>query len=185
MAKALALAPDYSLAHLCQGQVKILTRQPEQAIAAFEQAVSLNRNLAHAEAFIGFANNFIGRADLAERHVQNALRLSPRDTFAPVWCSFLGYTKFALLADEEAVVWLRRATDGDRTYPIAYFWLAAALAYCGRVDEARSAAMAGLTISPTFSISRFRATAPSDNATFLSQRERFYGGLRKAGVPEG
>ena len=45
--------------------------------------------------------------------------------------------------------------------------------------------MAGLTISPTFSISRFRATAPSDNATFLSQRERFYGGLRKAGVPEG
>ena len=30
----------------------------------------------------------------------------------------------------------------------------------------------------------FRANAPSDNPTYLAQRERFYDGMRKAGVPE-
>jgi hypothetical protein len=36
-----------------------------------------------------------------------------------------------------------------------------------------------------FTISRFRAAAPSDNSTFLAQRERVYAGMREAGVPEG
>ncbi len=183
--KALSLAPDYSIAHLCRGQTRILTRQPDHAIAAFERAVSLNRNLAHAQAHIGFAKVFVGQADEAERHIREALRLSPRDTFAYVWFAFLGYAKFTLGLDEEAIVWLRGATAGDRIYPTAHFWLAAALAHCGRLDEAQSAARAGLDISPTFTISRFRATTPSDNPTFLSNRERFYDGLRKAGVPEG
>jgi TolB-like protein len=185
VAKALSLAPDYSLAHLCQGQLRILTQQPDQAITAFERTVSLNRNLAHAQAHIGFAKVFVGRADEAEPHIQEALRLSPRDTFAYVWLAFLGYAKLCLGADEEALVWLRRATTGDRIYPIAHFWLAIALACCGRLHEAQAAARAGLSISPTFTISRFRATAPSDNPAFLAQRERFYGGLRKAGFPEG
>ena len=98
MTKALSWRPDYSLAHLCQGQVRILTRRPEQAIAAFERTLSLNRNLAHADSYIGFAKVFVGRADLAERPCPEALRHSPRDTFAYVWFSFLGYTKFVFSA---------------------------------------------------------------------------------------
>ncbi len=183
--KALSLAPDCSLARLCLGQIMIQTQRPGQAIAAFERTLGLNRNLAHAQAYIGFAKVFAGRADEAEAHIQEALQLSPRNTFAYVWFAFLGYAKLSLGLDEEAVVWLRRATAGDRVLPLAHFWLAVALAHCGRLNEAQSAARAGLSISPTFTISRFRATAPSDNATFLTQRERFYDGLRKAGVREG
>jgi TolB-like protein/DNA-binding winged helix-turn-helix (wHTH) protein/cytochrome c-type biogenesis protein CcmH/NrfG len=167
LAKALSLAPNYSLAHLCLGQIGILTKQPDQALAAFERALTLNRNLAHAQAYIGFAKVFVGRADQAEIYVHEALRLSPRDTFAYVWFAFLGYAKLSLGADEEAVVWLRRATSGDRIYPIAYFWLAVALAYCGRLNEAQAAAKAGLSISPTFNISRFRATRRATTQPFL------------------
>ena len=37
------------------------------------------------------------------------------------------------------------------------------MAYLGRIDEARVAAQAGLTLEPTFTIGRFRAGARSDN----------------------
>jgi hypothetical protein len=37
----------------------------------------------------------------------------------------------------------------------------------------------------TFTISRFRANVPSDNPTYLAGRERFYEGMRMAGVPGG
>jgi hypothetical protein len=52
---------------------------------------------------------------------------------------------------------------------------------CSGVD---SAVRAGLAANPSFTISRFRTTVGSDNATFLAQRERLYEGMRKAGVPE-
>ena len=43
-----------------------------------------------------------------------------------------------------------------------------------------------LALTPTFSISRFRAGAPSDdNPAGVAEYERIIDGLRKAGVPEG
>jgi len=54
----------------------------------------------------------------------------------------------------------------------------------GRLEEAQSAVQAGLAANPSFTISRFRATVGSDNATFLAQRQRLYEGMRLAGVPE-
>jgi adenylate cyclase len=62
--------------------------------------------------------------------------------------------------------------------------LAAALAHLGRLPEAQSEVRAGLAINPTFTISRMRASASSDNPTAVAGRERIIDGLRKAGVPE-
>jgi len=45
----------------------------------------------------------------------------------------------------------------------------------------RSATQAGVALNPTFTISRARASASSDNPTYLAQRERLFDGLRKAG----
>jgi hypothetical protein len=63
---------------------------------------------------------------------------------------------------------------------------AAALAQLGRLDEARSAARAGLALNPAYTVSRRRAswTAQSDDPTFLAQLEPILEGLRKAGLPE-
>ena len=119
------------------------------------------------------------------RHINEALRLSPRDTIANTWMHVAGLAKLYLSSDEEAAVLLRRAIETNRNYPLAHFCLAAALAHLGRLDEARAAAQAGLALNPAFTISRHYANAPSDNPTYLAQRERFYDGMRKAGVPEG
>ena len=54
----------------------------------------------------------------------------------------------------------------------------------GRLEEARAATQAGLALDPTFTIHRFHVGAATDNASFMSTREHFYAGMRKAAVPE-
>jgi tetratricopeptide (TPR) repeat protein len=83
------------------------------------------------------------------------------------------------------VAWLRRAIENNRNQAIAHFWLAAALAFLGRVDEARAAAQAGLALDPAFTVARFLNAAGTDNPVYMRQRERVCDGMRKAGVPEG
>jgi len=96
-----------------------------------------------------------------------------------------GVAKLYVGRDEEAVAWFRRAIETNRNYPVAYFFLAAALAQLGRMNEARTATEAGLAFDPTFTTRRFRARASRDDPTYLAQGRRVYDGMRKAGVPEG
>jgi tetratricopeptide (TPR) repeat protein len=97
----------------------------------------------------------------------------------------VGVAKLQLGAYAEAVDWLRRSIEANRNFPFAHFLLAGALALLGSLDEARTATKAGLALDPSFTISRLRMNAPSDNPTFLAGRERFYEGMRMAGVAEG
>jgi tetratricopeptide (TPR) repeat protein len=183
--KALSLAPQNALAHALLGIAQIATNRAAQGIAECEQALTLDRNLASAHACIGVAKTYTGRAAETEAHIHESLRLSPRDIGAYWWMMFLGNAKSFLGADAEAVVWLRRSIDAHRNLPFTHFNLAAALAQLGRLNEAQTAARAGLALDPSFTLRRFRLNPPSDNPTFLAARERIYEGLRLAGVPEG
>ena len=127
----------------------------------------------------------LGRGAETEAHVNKALRLSPRDISAFRWMQMVGFAKAQLNADAEALAWFRRSLEANRNYPVAHFGLAAVLALLGSLDQARSAAKAGLALDPGFTIRRFRLGAASDNPTHLTGRERLYEGLRLAGVPEG
>ena len=119
-----------------------------------------------------------------EAHIEQALRLSPRDTVVYIWTMFVGIAKFWHGADAEAIVWLRRSLEANRN-SIAHFYLAAVLAHGGKLDEARAIAQAGLALYPSFTIRRYRTNTPSNNPVYLAGRERVYEGLRMAGVPEG
>ena len=74
---------------------------------------------------------------------------------------------------------------GQSKLSVVAFFLAAAFAQLGRLDEARSAVQAGLALDPSFTVSRFRADV--ERATirrYLAQLEPILEGMRKAGVPE-
>jgi len=187
LTKALSLAPNHAEAHLVLGMVQIFTERVAQGIAECEQALALDRNLAGAHAFIGYAKFLLGRGAETEAHINEAIRLSPRDTFAPRWFVWGGIAKSQLGADAETVVWLRRGLDANRNYSAAHFILAAALARLGELDEARAAVQVGLALDPSFTIRRFRdaTNARSDDPTFLAGRDRTIDGMRLAGVPEG
>jgi tetratricopeptide (TPR) repeat protein len=168
------------------GLVGIFTKRAAEGIAECEHALVLDRNLASAHAYIGLGKTFIGRAEEAEAHVAEALRLSPRDRSAYFWMNFVGRAKLQLGNWEQAVAWFRRSIEANRNFPSAFFQLSAALAQFGRLDEARSAIKAGLSLDPNFSVSRARAarTAMTDDPTYLAQLEPLWDGMRKAGVPE-
>jgi tetratricopeptide (TPR) repeat protein len=180
----LSLAPQHALAHLGLGRVQIFTNRAAQGTAECERALLLDRNLADVHVMIGVAEYIVGRGEKTEAHIKEAPRLSPRDTNAYLWMAVAGIAKLFLHSDEEAISWLRRSIKTNRNYPLAHFCLAAALAHVGRHNEARAATEAGLALNPIFTISRFLAAAPSDNPTFLTQRERINQGMRMAGVPE-
>jgi tetratricopeptide (TPR) repeat protein len=185
LTKALSSVPDHPQAHLYLGIVDIYTKRAAEGVAECEQALALDRNLAHGQAAIGFGKIFVGRPEETEAHVVEAFRLSPRDTQAYVWLLYTGIAKNLLARYKEAVTWFRRAIEANRNYPIAYFQLAAALAHLGRLDEAHSAVTAGLALNPAFTISRAHSTwtAMGDDPTYLAQLEPIFDGLRRAGLP--
>jgi TolB-like protein/Flp pilus assembly protein TadD len=185
MVQALPHAPNLALAHQAFGQLLILTNRAAHGIAECERALALDRNVAGAHALIGKAKSLMGRSEETEAHINEALRLCPRHLFTYYMLLIVGTAKLQLSANAEAVDWLRRSIEANRTYPLTHFVLAAALALLGALDEARAAAKAALALDPSFTIRRYRDGAPSDNPTYLAGRERIYEGLRMAGVPEG
>ena len=185
LTKVLSLTPKNAWAHYWLGFVQISSNRAVQGIAECERALALDPNLARAHARMGLGKIFSGRPDETEPHVKEALRLSPRDDFAFEWMMTAGAAKLHLRADEEAVAWLGRSIENDRNWPLAHFFLAAALANLGRLMEARAATQAGLALDRTFTIRRFHLGAATDHPSFMSTREHFYAGMRKAGVPEG
>ena len=183
--KVLSMNPQNAVAHMVLGAIQIFTNRAARAIGECEQALLLNSNLAEAHAMTGYAKYYCGRAEETEAHILAALRLSPRDSRAFMWMSNVGGAKLQLGADAEAVAWLRRCLDTNRNHPLANFFLGAALALLGEIEEGRSAIQVGLALNPAFTIRRFRASVRNDNAIFVAGRERVISAMRTAGVPEG
>jgi tetratricopeptide (TPR) repeat protein len=185
--KVLSLAPNHAGAHFALGVVQAFTNRAAQGIAECEQALTLDRNLARAHAWIGLAKFLLGRGAETESHINEALRLSPRDTTAPRWLVWIGLAKAQLGADAEAAIWMRRGLDANRNYSVTHFDLAGVLARLGRLEEARAAVNAGLSLDPHFTIRRYRGVtySNSDNPTYRAGRERLIEGMRMAGAPEG
>jgi TolB-like protein/DNA-binding winged helix-turn-helix (wHTH) protein/Tfp pilus assembly protein PilF len=183
--KAACLAPNHAWAHFALGTMLVRTHRAAQGIAEYKRALALDRNLAVAHAEIGSAKHFLGRGGETEAHISEAFRLSPRDAFAFLWLMTVGFAKLQVNADTEALGWLRRSIEAKRNFPLAHFALAAVLGLLGSLDQARTAAKAGLALDPNFTVRRFRDGAVSNSPTFLAKRERVYEGMRIAGVPEG
>jgi len=185
LTKALSKAPQHALGHLVLGAVQMFTNRAEQGIGECERALALDRNLADAHGCIGMGKYFVGRAEETEAHILDALRLSPRDVHAYRWMLYAGIAQGQLGADDEALVWLRASIEANRNFPLAHFHLAEALALLGELDEARTAAQAGLALQPGFTLRRYRENALTDSPAYLAGRERSCVGMRLAGVPEG
>jgi len=184
LTRALSLAPDGAAAHYSLGVVQLYTNRAAQGIRECEWALELDPNLVEAHAAIGFVKILLGRAEDTEAHIRQALRLSPRDASVSDWYRAAGLAKLYLSEEEEAIARLRSSVETNPNIPLTHFLLAAALVRLGRLPEARSEAQAGLAIDPTFTISRFRAGALSDNPRYLAQRECVIEDFRKTGLPE-
>ena len=184
--RALYLRPNHARARLGRGFLCTMSNRVVEGMAECEHALAINRNLAAAHAVLGLAKTFLGRPEETESYVQQALRLSPRDSQSYFWLTYVAVSKNHLGLWEQAVDWSRRTIEANHSFFQPHCELAVALAQLGRLDEARAAMDVGRTIMPNVTLAGIRATrtAMSDNPTYLAGLEPQFEALRKIGLPE-
>jgi len=182
--KALALAPDSADAHVTYGTLLYAMRAPERALREFEFAIGLDRNLAVAHGYVGLMKFFLGRSHETRGHVEEAIRLSPRDPLLFHWHYVIGVADVYIVRVVRALESLRKSIEINPNWALSHFVLAAAYALAGLLADAAEACAIARRLAPNFTVAKFRAQAVSDNPVYLTQRERLYEGLRLAGVPE-
>ncbi len=156
----------------------------DEALLLYERAVALNHNDAMAWFGISYANVTLGRQDLAIHAGREAIRLSPRDASLNTFYVVLAAAYLYQGRDREALDMARRSALERPDHSVTHSWVASAAANLGEPDTARAAIAEFRRQLPQYTIASFRAEKLCSNATCEAQRERYYEGLRKAGLPE-
>jgi tetratricopeptide (TPR) repeat protein len=184
--RALAIDPNSPDAHYAKGSALQVERRFEEAKAEYERAIALNPSQMNAYQGLCLANLNTGQPDEVITLVDKAIRLSPRDTLSTSWFIAKGLAYIMLRRDEQALEALQRVATANPKPIVPQAWLAATLALTGHDAEARETLQRYLSIpeARTKTIAAFKKQINSDNASYLTMRERIYEGLRKAGVPE-
>jgi len=146
-------------------------------MALVDRALTLNPSFARGWHISGTLKLWAGQPDLAIKHVEASLRLSPRARVGMAF-SLLGAAHFVNRRFEDAVPKLLLAIQEDANYPPPYRSLAACYAHMGRIDEAHAVVARLRTITPLVVPDELPLRDPE-------QRELFLSGLRlAAGEPE-
>lgn len=182
--RALGLAPDHDGVRVVEGRVLYERGRMADALAAFDRAALINPNNVAALGFRGATLVMLGRPEEALLQIEQAIRLSPRDPQLAVWQMFGGVAHLHQGHHAAAIEWLAQAVEGHPASPFGRLFLASALGASGRIAEAKVQMAQLQQMRPGLTLGRFRAVEPSDAPAFLSQRERVYEGLRRAGMPE-
>jgi tetratricopeptide (TPR) repeat protein len=141
-------------------------------MALVDRALALNPNFARGWHVSGILREWAGQPDLAIKHLEAALRLSPRVRIGSS-LAFIGIAHFLSRRFDETVPKLLLAIQEDPIFAQPYRFLAACYAHMGRLDDAREV------------VQRLRAITPVvvPDASYLrnpEHRELFLSGLRLA-----
>jgi adenylate cyclase len=179
--RAVALDRDDAGAHCTLGRIRYLSREYAAAISELEIALDLNPSLALAHYGLGAAFVFSGNPQKAFPYLESAVRLSPHDPNMGSYLVRTAEAKYLIGDDEGAVGFALKALTQPSFQWSRYAILIAALGQLGRHEEARRYVTEVTRLRPTFSIAFVRTMHPFSRDMGI---DRYYDGLRKAGVPE-
>ena len=176
--KAVILDREDANAHMAFGRAMLgrgmLTGQFEDAQSALRYALSINPNSAMSHYVLGRRSAWTGNFEASKNHLQQAMKLSPRDPALGLMFAGMGEMYFGQRDYVSSVSWLE---DAARVLPnlnwVARSMLVAALAHLGRSEEAKSEYEDMLGIAPAFEQSWVR-----DNLHIAQQTDILIG-LRK------
>jgi TolB-like protein len=166
-------------AHHALGSASLFKRRFEDSLGAFESALSLNPNFSLAQGYYGLALSYCGRWQEGCVAAQRALRLSPRDPFAAIFCGIAAYSHFVGRNYDEAI---RLATEGIRQrgdFVGGHRVLTAAAGMAGRDDLAKAALLELERAQPNISLGWLASHMP---IRYDADREHYLEGFRRAGL---
>jgi adenylate cyclase len=175
--KALHMDESDSSSHSLVGQIYLLMRKYEEAIAAGERSVELEPNGAMVRGLLGMTLSYADRPDEAIAQLTHAIRLNP---FAPYWYFYrLGQCYMQKGEYEEALKEYKKALQRAPNAFSIHAHLAALYVLLDREEEARAAANKVLELFPNFSVERIAKTMPFKNQ---DHNKLFFESWQKAGL---
>jgi TolB-like protein len=166
-------------AHHALGCVYLFARRFDDSLAEFEAALGLNPNFSLPQGYYGLALSYCGRWQEAAAAAQRALRLSPRDPLAAVYCGIASYAQFVGRNYDEAMRLAREGVRQRADFVGAHRVLTAAAGMAGQRDVAAAALQELRRAQPNISLAWIASQMPIRHE---SEREHYLDGFRRAGL---
>ena len=184
--RALAIDTQSSPAHAQYADWLYLNGRLEESLLEYETAVRLDPSDPRNYLRIGFTKLNLGRPAEMAAHVAQAQAMSPLEIISimAIGHHFAGIAEFHLGNDDAAYQRMQLAAGMHPKYANPHGYMAAIDALHGRDASAATHMAEFRRLFPNHTIRSLRLTDRSTNATFLAGADRFYEGLRKAGMPE-
>jgi TolB-like protein/cytochrome c-type biogenesis protein CcmH/NrfG len=166
-------------AHYALGSVYLFTRNFDDSLAEFELALRLNPSFSPARGYYGVALAYCGRWEEGYLAARHALRLSPRDPFAAIYCGVAAYAQFVGGNYDEAIRMSREALRHRSDFVGAHRVLTASAALAGLNQVAEAALLELRRAQPNVSLAWIASQMPFQHDV---DRERYLDGFRRAGL---
>ena len=145
--RALALKPDFVMAHCFRAGVLQELGQLDLAVAGYRRALALDPTLAEAYNALGSALRGLGQRNDAVASYRRALEIKP--DYADAWCN-LGTALWEIGQVDEAVPSLRRAVEINPHFAAAHNNLGTALRDIGQIADALTSYRRALELDPGY-----------------------------------
>jgi TolB-like protein len=166
-------------AHHALGCVHLYARRFDDSLAEFEWALQLNPNFWMARAYYGLTLAYCGRWQEAASSAQRALRSSPRDPLAAIYCGIASYAQFVGRNYDEAMRLAREGIRQRADFVGAHRVLTAAAGMARQNDVAKAALEELRGVQPNVSLDWIAKEIPIKQQT---EREHYLEGFRRAGL---
>jgi adenylate cyclase len=170
---------DPTILWMAGGAFGFLARDLDTALILLERALALNPNSASAYWMRGWVLCWAGRQREAIPDLHCAIRLSPIDRTMVAAESGLALALCMDAQYEESIAWAQKAIAEQASWTASYRALAASLAQLGRLDDAKRAVDQLIALEPDYRVAKYTSLYRPSEGT-----ERYFEGLRKAGLPD-
>jgi DNA-binding winged helix-turn-helix (wHTH) protein len=181
--ESMSLDSTSARAFHARAHVAMLEGQHVEAFLGFRAALARNPSMARSRVRMGLIETELGRPEETFEHVRQAFRTGGDDEALQAQAFFIqGMAYFHLGMDSEASDCMQRVLTLRPASGLAHQWLASIYALGDRPSPSGSHLAAFCRYVPGHTIESLRSTERSRNPVFMRQRDRFYDGLRLAGL---